>query len=104
MKSKKSIKDKILENIEQDRKLSIEYIDKISEYLDVSSGIISPEDYSKIMLSVSKLIETNQKSNEQIVKLFEVSKKFKPKIIKEDNSITEKDIEEIYGKSEEVEM
>ncbi len=100
---KESIKDKILKNIEQDRKDSKEYMERISDFLDSTSGI-SGEEYSKIMMSVAKLIETNQKSNEQIVKLFEINKKFKKKIIKEDNSITDKDIENIYNRKEEVEI
>jgi hypothetical protein len=101
---KKTIKDKILQNIEEDRKNAQEYIEKISEYLDSNTSAISGDEYSKIMMSAAKLLETNQKSNEQIVKLFEINKKFKPKVIKDENAITEKDLEDIYNRNEEVEM
>jgi hypothetical protein len=93
---KKSIIDNILSNIAEDRKKVDEYLDSISNYIDNNGSAISGDEYSKIMTSAAKLLETSQKSNEQIVKLLEINKKFKPKKVKDNQNLTQEDIEKLY--------
>lgn len=91
----KILKKKILMNVTEDREKATEFINNISKFLDNTVGITG-EEYSKIMLSASKLMEVAQKSNEQIVKIFETMAKKKP--VKKDDGI-DKDIEKILQQS-----
>lgn len=100
---KKDIISEILDNVNKDREKADEYLDSISSYIETNSGGMSGEDFSKIMMSAAKLLETSQKSNEQIVKLLEIRKKFKPKKVKQDDNLSESDIDKIY-KGETVEI
>jgi membrane-associated HD superfamily phosphohydrolase len=84
---RKDLKERILKNIEKDRSNSQKFLDNISEFLksigdassddngDDNNGAsgISGEDYSKIMISAAKLIETSAKANEQVVKVLELA-------------------------------
>lgn len=89
----KLLKKKILMNVTEDREKASEFIDNINKFLENTTGITG-EDYSKIMLSASKLMEVAQKSNEQIVKIFEtISKK---KVVKKDDGIQD-EINKILG-------
>ncbi len=102
---KKGIIDNILSNIKEDRKKVDEYLDSISNYIENNGNVISGDEYSKIMTSAAKLLETSQKSNEQIVKLLEINKKFKPKKTKDNQNLTQEDIEKLYkGEGETVEI
>jgi len=90
-----SLRKKILLNTEDDRQKSKEFIDNISSYLDNNSNI-SGEDFSKIMMSAAKLMEVNSKSNEQIVKIFETIRRYKPKKIEnKSEELTAEEVEKI---------
>lgn len=95
--NKSILKKKILMNITEDRAKTAEFVENISEYLN--SHALGGEEYSKIMLSLSKLMEVSQKSNEQIVKIYEtLSKK---KSVKKDVDMKD-DIDKIIQNREEV--
>ena len=74
--------DKLLEqsikNLEEDRNLSKDGIDKINTYCD-TNNLIDAESFSKIMISYSKIVENLQKSNEQIINIVGIKTKEKTK-------------------------
>lgn len=77
---KETLRQKILRNVEDDRNKSNEFIQNINEYLDLNTANITGLEYSKIIESASKLMEARQRSNEQIVKIFDILSKKKPKV------------------------
>lgn len=97
------LKKKILNNIEHDRDRSNQLVQDIVEYLSANISGITGEDYSKIMLSASKLVEASQKSNEQIVKLLEISSRQKKKVTNT-NSLSQEEIDQLIREPEVVEL
>lgn len=118
---RKDLKERILKNIEKDRSNSQKFLDNISEFLesigdassddngDDNNGAsgISGEDYSKIMISAAKLIETSAKANEQVVKVLELAgKNRKKKDPPPAKDLTQEEIDKILAEktNQEVEM
>lgn len=117
MKKNKNLNEKILDNIEKDRKNTEIFLENINSYLEQQNLLdkesenedsenkkylsINGEDYSKIMMSAAKLIETSAKSNEQIIKLLEINKKNKPKK-KEDDKLTKEEISMLISQEKHV--
>lgn len=88
------LEKKILENIERDRTLADNFLIKITDYVNELGENMTGEDFSKVMLAAAKLVENSQKSNEQIVRIFESLQKKK----EEEQSIelNKEEIEKIY--------
>ena len=73
MKTLKDLKEKALQNIEEDRKKATEIIDSIVLEISAQKGT-----YSFHAQSFAKLIETMQRSNEQLVKILSLEKDKEP--------------------------
>lgn len=118
-KNDKDLENKILENIDKDRKHTESFIENINNFLEKNIGsdrndddndgdnnsnnkktYISGEDYSKIIMSAAKLIETSAKANEQIVKVLEISKRHKPKK-KIESKLTKEEINQLLNSDKE---
>lgn len=98
---KKILTKKVIINIEKDRERSEEFLRGIEEYLQANISRITGEEYSKIVMSAAKLVEASQKSNEQIVKMFEIfSKKKTP--VKKSSELSSEEIEEIMKREDDV--
>lgn len=94
-----SYENKIETNAVSDRVASDEALEKIASYLDLASP--DPEGFAKIMASVAKIIECKTKANDQLIKVLEMKKKYKPKVQKENDEVSEEELEQAL---EEVEM
>lgn len=101
--AKLSLKKQIIKNVEEDRKRSDEFIDNISVYLSTNDSNISGLEYAKIVESASKLMEARQRSNEQIVKIFDIVSKKKP-AAKPSNTPTQEEIDAALASDQVVEM
>ena len=101
--TKLSLKKQIIKNVEEDRKRSDEFINNISVYLSTNDSTISGLEYAKIVESASKLMEARQRSNEQIVKIFDIVSKKKP-ALKPNTTPTQEEIDEALNSDQVVEM
>lgn len=88
MKTLKDLKEAALKNIEDDRKKATEIINAISLEIVANKGT-----YSFHAQSFAKLIETMQRSNEQLVKLVSLEKE---KEEKSSDAIDKSEFDEIY--------
>lgn len=97
-KIKFSIKQ-IIENVEYDRKKAIELLD-ISKTMATTS---EPEDYSKILIGQSKIVENLQKSNQQLLELILAEMKKKDTTI-DPTEFSSDEIDKAIGNENVVEM
>lgn len=94
-KTKFSIK-KLIENIDDDRKRAVD----ILEHSKIIATSATPDEYGKILLAQSKVVENLQKSNQQLLEL--VLSEMKKKNVKIDpTDFSKEDIKEAF---EEVEI
>lgn len=98
--NEKDIKKRIFLSALSDRTKCDELLDGIDEYLNTVTP--DPEGYSKVIISAAKLMECKTKSNEQLLKIFEIEKKNKPE--KPDENLTEEEMDSIIDSKEEVEI
>lgn len=96
IKVKFSLK-KLIENIDEDRKLATEIL-KHSNIVVLAS---EPEEYGKILVGQSKIIENLQKSNQQLLEL--VLSEMKKKQTKIDpTDFTKEELEDAVGQTVEI--
>jgi hypothetical protein len=92
---------KILQNIERDRDIADQFLNKITDYIETTPvEELNGEYFSKVMLAAAKLVENSQKSNEQLLRIFEAY--YKKKDPEGGVDLSKDDIERLYR--EEVEI
>jgi len=98
--NEKDIKKRIFMSALADRTKCDELLDGIDSYLNTVAP--DPEGYSKVVMSAAKLMECKTKSNEQLLKIFEIERKNKPEKPSED--LSEEEMDSIIDSKEEVEI
>lgn len=93
------LEEKILTNIDKDRDDAQHLLINIQEFLTANQP--TGEEYSKIMISAAKVVENLQKSNEQILRIFESHQKKKQ--TPDNAELTKDEIEKIW-KGDEVDI
>lgn len=88
------LEDKILDNVVQDRKTAEDFLININNYISDKFDVLNGEEYSKVMMSAAKMVESLQKSNEHIVRILEINSK--KKVVPESNELTKEEIERLW--------
>ena len=80
--------EKVVSNIESDRKITRELLDDVVRYLSKDE-----ERHREVGMTASKYVETLQRSNEQLVKITSLVAKQESKT----DGLTQEDMEQIYS-------